>query len=177
MTDSDHSFQQLKQGDHFTRAVLVVRAAKVAHAHGDLCLIQVDDDEDRQALSSVEREKLKRNNDGLLVKKGVYEYLKKDALQDQELQPDEQVDNIFYVNIPPNRIVQVSPSQCAIRDDSKRFFACGRKNVVLELQMKNLGPETFVDGHDPQKGKCDHVWTVNVVMYTDDNDFHDLVHQ
>lgn len=170
---TDHSFKHLKESDHFTRSVLIVRASKVAYAYGDLCLIQVDNDEDREALLCVEREKLKRNNDGLLVRKGVYEYLRNTANL-QDLDPDEQVDNIFYVKVPPNRIVQVGPSKCSLINDSKRFFACGRKNIIFELQIKNLGPETF-DGHDPEKGKCDHVWTVNVVMYTNNKDWNDLI--
>jgi hypothetical protein len=113
---TDHSFEQLKEeNEHFMRSVLIVRASKLAYAYGDICLIQVDNDEEREALLCVEREKLRRNNKGLLVRKGVYEYLRNmadgnAALHDLEV--DEQRDNIFVVELPPKRIVQVGPSQC-----------------------------------------------------------------
>lgn len=171
---TDRSFEELKEEvPQFTRSVLIVRASKLMHYTNNMCLIQVDNEKDREALLRVEREKLERNNDGLRVRKGIYEDLRHDEQVQQALDVDEQVDNIFVVRLPPE-LSQVGPSHCSIKDDRRRFFACGRQNLILELQIKNIGPEIF-DGHDPQKGKCYDVWTVNVVMYTKQKDFTELL--
>lgn len=166
-----------------------MRAAKLAHYTGNSYLMQVDHEGDRVALSTSEREKTQQNYGGSLVKKGIYddlERIKSDGKKHdsfgndidfddlRSLKVDERNDNIFQVSMDSS-VMHTSPTENGTRVWGKPFFVCDCKDVVLELQDRNVGP-LMCNTDDHERARAYPSWNVNVVMYSKVEDFQKLLY-